>query len=207
MLIALNKPFGVLCQFSSEGDRPTLKDFLEVPDVYPAGRLDFDSEGLVLLTDDGALQHAIADPRARLGKRYWVQVEGTPDAALPGRLTQGVPLGDGFSRARTARLIDEPAALWSRDPPIRSRQHIPTAWLEVVLTEGKNRQVRRTTAALGHPTLRLVRVAVGAVSLETLGLAPGQWQRIDPALLQLPPMRRARHDLTGRRQPPGRSHR
>jgi len=205
MLIALNKPYGVVCQFSPSGGRPTLKDFVPIPLVYPAGRLDFDSEGLLLLTDEGTLQHAIAAPASKLAKRYWVQVEGQPSAAGLARLAQGVLLGDFVSRPDSAQLIAPPASLWAREPPIRLRKNIPTAWLELVLSEGKNRQVRRTTAAIGHPTLRLIRSAIGALELSKLGLAPGQWKVLDRETLgmtlQGAPSRLDHQDLNMRRQP------
>lgn len=178
-LLRFNKPFGVLCQFTDAEGRPTLADFVAIPDVYAAGRLDADSEGLLLLTDDGLLQHRIADPRRRLSKTYWVQVEGEPDPAAIERLRRGVQLGDGPARAVAVKRIAEPA-LWPRHPPIRFRKSVPTAWIEVVLVEGRNRQVRRMTAAIGHPTLRLVRVAIGPWSLADL--KPGEW-----AETQMPP--------------------
>jgi 23S rRNA pseudouridine2457 synthase len=174
MLIALNKPFNVLCQFTDAAGRSTLADFVEVKGVYPAGRLDYDSEGLLLLTDEGALQRRIADPRHRTKKTYLVQVEGVPDAAALDRLCQGVKLRDGVTAPAGARLVPEPDWLWPREPPIRFRRNVPTAWLEIVLTEGRNRQIRRMTAAIGHPTLRLVRLAVGAWSLGDL--RPGEWK-------------------------------
>jgi 23S rRNA pseudouridine2457 synthase len=177
-LLLLNKPFGVLCQFSREGTRATLADFVAVPGVYPAGRLDADSEGLVALTDDGALQAAIADPRRKLEKRYWVQVEGEPHAAALAQLRRGVVLRDGPTRPARVRAIAEPAGLWPRDPPVRFRRHIPTAWLELAIREGRNRQVRRMTAAVGLPTLRLVRFAIGPWTLD--GLAPGAWREVPP---------------------------
>ena len=185
----LNKPHGVLCQFSGDGSRPTLADFIAERDVYPAGRLDADSEGLVVLTANGALQARIASPRARLRKTYWVQVEGTPDAAAIAALCAGVDLADGPTRPAQVRVIPEPPGLWERDPPIRFRRAIPTAWLEIVLTEGRNRQVRRMTAAVGLPTLRLVRHAVGPWSLD--GLAPGQSRResVDERVLSSAPAR------------------
>ncbi len=177
MLIAFNKPFGVICKFSPEPGRPTLADFINVPNVYPAGRLDTDSEGLLLLTDDGVLQTRIADPQHKLAKRYWAQVEGVPTDAALAQLRGGVNLGDTTTRPADARLIDEPDDLWPRDPPIRYRAKIPTAWIELTLREGKNRQVRRMTAKVGFPTLRLVRAAIGNVRVE--GLAPGTWREID----------------------------
>jgi 23S rRNA pseudouridine2457 synthase len=179
MLIAINKPFGVLCRFRSEPGRPSLGDFIDMPDVYPAGRLDADSEGLLLLTDDGPLQARIANPRFKLAKVYWAQVEGVPDAPALELLRKGVELNDGPTRPADARLIDEPAGLWTRDPPIRYRARIPTSWLELTLREGRNRQVRRMTAKVGYPTLRLVRAAIGAVRVD--GLAPGEWRQVDPA--------------------------
>ncbi|QTQ33062.1 pseudouridine synthase [Aromatoleum bremense] len=172
-LILLNKPYGVICQFSGDGAHVTLKDFVPVPGVYPAGRLDTDSEGLLLLTDDGALQHRIADPRHKLPKTYLVQVEGEPDDAALAALRAGLDLGDFVTRPCRARRVDEPDWLWPRDPPVRFRKNVPTSWLEIVLHEGKNRQVRRMTAKAGFPTLRLIRLAIGDWSLA--GLAPGQW--------------------------------
>jgi 23S rRNA pseudouridine2457 synthase len=177
MLIALNKPFGVISKFSPEPGRRTLADYVTVRDVYPAGRLDTDSEGLLLLTDDGALQARIANPRHKLTKTYWAQVEGVPTEAALAALRAGVDLGDFVAKPAGARLIDEPANLWSRDPPIRHRASIPTAWIEITLREGKNRQVRRMTARVGFPTLRLVRAAIGRVAVG--GLAPGEWREID----------------------------
>lgn len=177
-LILLNKPYGVICQFSADGARQTLADFVPVPGVYPAGRLDTDSEGLVVLTDDGGLQHRITDPRHKLPKIYWVQVEGEAGDEAIARLAAGVDLGNFVSAACAVRRIAPPDGLWPRQPPIRVRQSVPTAWLEVVLREGKNRQVRRMTAAVGHPTLRLVRVAIGSFRLG--GLLPGQWRAVSP---------------------------
>lgn len=174
VLIAFNKPFNVLCQFTDHAGRRTLADFVTMKGVYPAGRLDYDSEGLLLLTDDGKLQRRIADPRGRTKKTYLAQVERIPDAAALALLRRGVKLRDGITAAAGARLIEEPDWLWPREPPIRYRRDIPTAWLEITLTEGRNRQVRRMTAAAGHPTLRLVRVAIGAWSLD--GLRPGEWR-------------------------------
>ena len=173
-LILLNKPYGVLCQFRSPDGRPTLADYVDVPDVYPAGRLDADSEGLVVLTADGALQSRIADPRHRLAKTYYVQVEGEPTDAAIAALARGVALRDGVTRPAAVRRLDPPPALWPRDPPIRVRRAIPTAWLAIALGEGRNRQVRRMTAAVGFPTLRLVRWSVGPWSIGTLG--PGEWR-------------------------------
>ena len=174
-LILLNKPYGVLTQFSPDGERQTLKDYIPVPGVYPAGRLDADSEGLLLLTDDGRLQHRIADPRQKMVKTYWAQVEGTADDKSLAQLCAGLDLGDFTTLPCAARAIPEPPGLWPRTPPIRMRQAIPTCWLEIRLKEGKNRQVRRMTAKVGLPTLRLVRAAIGPWTLE--GLAPGAWRR------------------------------
>lgn len=175
-LILFNKPYRVMSQFSPSGDKATLAQFIDIPGVYPAGRLDYDSEGLLLLTDDGALQHRIAHPSEKLAKTYWVQVEGEPDAAALARLRKGVTLNDGPTLPAQAQLIDEPD-IWPRTPPIRMRQTIATHWLEVIIREGRNRQVRRMTAAVGLPTLRLVRAAVGEWTLE--GVAPGEWRRLD----------------------------
>jgi 23S rRNA pseudouridine2457 synthase len=176
LLIALNKPYGVICKFSPEAGRRTLADYVPVGGVYPAGRLDTDSEGLLLLTDDGALQARIAHPRHKLAKLYWAQVEGTPTQTALAALRGGVDLGELVTRPAGARLIAEPAELWPRDPPIRFRAKIPTAWLELTLQEGKNRQVRRMTARVGFPTLRLVRAAIGKVTLGDL--RPGQWREL-----------------------------
>jgi 23S rRNA pseudouridine2457 synthase len=180
VLLALNKPFGVICKFSPEPGKRTLADYVRVPNVYPAGRLDTDSEGLLLLTDDGALQARIANPRYKLAKVYWAQVEGLPTEAALAALRAGVDLGDFVTKPAGARLIDEPDNLWPRDPPIRYRAKIPTAWLELTLREGKNRQVRRMTARVGFPTLRLVRAAIGPVGVA--GLAPGTWREVDATL-------------------------
>ncbi len=176
-LILLNKPFDVLTQFSDrQGGRRTLSDFVPVPAIYPAGRLDRDSEGLVLLTDDGPLIARISQPRHKMPKVYWAQVEGVPDQRALERLRRGVTLNDGPTLPAGARMMDEPAGLWPRDPPIRWRASIPTAWIELTLREGRNRQVRRMTAAVGLPTLRLIRWAIGDWTLA--GLAPGQWREI-----------------------------
>jgi 23S rRNA pseudouridine2457 synthase len=176
VLIALNKPFGVISKFSHEPGKRTLADYVPIRDVYPAGRLDTDSEGLLLLTDDGALQARIANPRHKLAKTYWAQVEGLPTDAALAALRAGVDLGDFVTKPAGARLIHEPAGLWTRDPPIRFRAKIPTSWLELTLREGKNRQVRRMTARVGFPTLRLVRAAIGGIELD--GLAPGEWREV-----------------------------
>ena len=177
MLIAFNKPYGVLCQFTdrSTPPRPTLAGFGLPPGVYAAGRLDHDSEGLLLLTDDGGLAHRLTDPRHKQPKTYWVQVEGEPQPAQLDALRRGVELNDGPTRPARVQRIDAPV-LWPRDPPVRFRKTVPDAWLEITITEGRNRQVRRMTAAVGLPTLRLVRVAIGAHALDTL--APGEWRRL-----------------------------
>jgi len=177
VLLAFNKPYGVLCKFMPEPGRPTLADFIRIPHVYPAGRLDHDSEGLLLLTDDGPLQARIADPRHKLAKVYWAQVEGVPTEEALATLRRGVDLGDFTTRPAEVRLIDEPPGLWPRDPPIRFRAKIPTSWVELTLREGRNRQVRRMTARVGFPTLRLVRAQIGRIDLE--GLAPGTWREVD----------------------------
>ena len=177
MLIAFNKPYGVLCQFTDRSTPPrrTLAEFALPPDVYAAGRLDHDSEGLLLLTDDGAPAHSLTDPRHKQPKTYWVQVEGAPSDANLDALRRGVALNDGPTRPAKVARIDTPA-LWPRDPPVRFRKTVPDAWLEIAITEGRNRQVRRMTAAVGLPTLRLVRVAIGAHRLD--GLAPGHWRSL-----------------------------
>ena len=180
MLIAFNKPFGVLSQFTDKGTegsaRPTLSAFIDQPGVYPAGRLDRDSEGLLLLTDDGRLQARIADPKHKMEKTYWAQVEGVPDEAALDAFRTGLDLKDGRTRPARIALLDAPAGLWERDPPIRYRKSVPDCWLEIGLREGRNRQVRRMTAAIGHPTLRLIRYAIGEWTLE--GLAPGSWRKV-----------------------------
>ena len=176
MLILLNKPFRVLSQFRDPDGRATLGDFVDIPGVYPAGRLDFDSEGLLLLTDDGRLQARISDPRSKTRKTYYAQVEGTPDPDQLRQLERGVRLKDGPAKAVSARVIEEPSWLWERTPPIRYRKNVPDSWIEVVLTEGRNRQVRRMTAAVGLPTLRLIRYAVGDWTVG--GLQPGEWREI-----------------------------
>ena len=170
-LICFNKPYGVLSQFTPEGKWRGLKDFIDLPGVYVAGRLDADSEGLLLLTGDGALQAHISDPRYKMEKTYLVQVEGAPTNAALGLLRAGVLLNDGVTLPAKARWVDEPLALWARTPPVRVRQSIPTAWVELTITEGRNRQVRRMTAAVGLPCLRLIRMSIGPYTLD--GLAPG----------------------------------
>ena len=176
-LIIFNKPFQVMSQFSPSGDKKTLADFIEIPQVYPAGRLDYDSEGLMVLTDDGKRQAQITDPKHRQAKCYLAQVEGMPDARAIARLNRGVVLKDGKTRPAKAQLIDEPEWLWPRLPPIRERREIPTQWIELEISEGKNRQVRRMTAAVGFPTLRLVRTRVAEWELS--GLLPGQYRDIE----------------------------
>ena len=173
-LILLNKPYGVICQFSPSPPHQCLADYVGVPGVYPAGRLDTDSEGLLLLTDHGPLQARIADPKHKLPKTYWVQVEGEPDEVALAALRRGVDLGDFVTLPAEVQRMGEPEGLWPRTPPIRTRASIPTAWLELTIREGKNRQVRRMTAKVGHPTLRLIRARIGDFGLADLSL--GQWR-------------------------------
>ncbi len=175
-MICFNKPYGVLSQFTPEGRWRGLKDFIDIPHVYAAGRLDADSEGLLLLTGDGALQARIAEPRFKMEKTYWVQVDGVPAEAALVALRQGVLLKDGLTLPARARTVEAPPGLWARDPPIRVRQNKPTSWLELVITEGRNCQVRRMTASVGLPTLRLIRAAIGPYTLEGLGL--GCWREV-----------------------------
>ena len=177
-LIVFNKPYGVVCQFSPHERHACLKDYVPVPGFYPAGRLDTDSEGLLLLTNNGTLQARIAEPKHKVAKTYWAQVEGVPNEAALAQLRQGVDLGDFVTAPAQVRLLaaEETAALWPRQPPIRVRQTVPDFWLALQITEGKNRQVRRMTAKAGYPCLRLVRVAVGGLNLFDLGLGLGQWQ-------------------------------
>lgn len=198
-VILFNKPCGVLCQFSAQAGFETLADYVPVPGVYPAGRLDADSEGLLILTDDGPLQARISHPRHKLPKTYWVQVEGEPDEAALQGLRQGMTLKDGPTLPAEVEYLPEPD-LWPRQPPIRKRRNIPTRWLEITLREGRNRQVRRMTAAVGHPTLRLVRVRIGPWSLD--GLAPGDFASSDirPPPHSDPTEAPRKH---GRAQPPG----
>jgi len=176
-VVLFNKPYGVLCQFSPQPGRQTLGDFLHVPEIYPAGRLDADSEGLLVLTSDGALQHRITDPRRKLAKTYCVQVEGIATEAALEALRLGVQLPDYKTRPAAARLIEEPAWLWPRVPPIRERRFIPTSWIELEISEGRNRQVRRMTAAVGFPTLRLIRFAIEPWTVS--GLGPGEWREVE----------------------------
>ena len=176
-IVFFNKPYGVLSQFTPEGRWRGLRDFIPLPEVYVAGRLDADSEGLLLLTDDGRLQAQIAEPRHKLAKTYWAQVEGVPTATALEGLQRGVRLRDFTTRPARVRPIAEPSDLWPRDPPIRYRAAIPTSWLEVIISEGKNRQVRRMCAAVGYPVLRLVRAAIGQASVT--GLAPGEWRLLE----------------------------
>ena len=179
-LIAFNKPFNVLSQFTDKStlasSRETLSDYMDVPRVYPAGRLDRDSEGLLLLTDDGKLQARISDPKAKMAKVYWAQIEGIPDDKALQALRSGVDLNDSRTAPAKVRRMDEPEDLWPRDPPIRFRKSVPDCWIELTIIEGRNRQVRRMTAAVGHPTLRLVRAQIGDWTLN--GLAPGEWRDI-----------------------------
>ena len=175
-ILLFNKPYGVICQFSRDGLHPTLADYIPVPDFYPAGRLDTDSEGLLVLTDDGVMQHRITDPKHKLPKTYWVQVEGVVTEGALARLRAGVQLNDGMTLPAEAQCIAEPGQLWPRDPPIRERKAIPANWISLTIREGKNRQVRRMTAAVGLPTLRLIRYRIGDWSLDAL--APGQWCRV-----------------------------
>jgi len=176
-LVLLNKPYRVLSQFRDNDGRSTLTEFVSHKGVYPAGRLDFDSEGLILLTDDGRLQARISEPQSKITKVYWAQVEGTPTESQLGGLREGIELNDGRACAKIAKQIDEPTGLWERVPPIRRRLNVPDSWIEIGITEGRNRQVRRMTAAVGLPTLRLIRKSVGPWSLD--GLQPGQSRLID----------------------------
>lgn len=176
-VILFNKPYGVICQFSPSGTHGTLKDFVSVPDVYPAGRLDTDSEGLVVLTGDGKLQHRITDPRHKLPKTYFVEVEGAPEDAALTPLREGIQLSDYRAKPAKVALVTAPDWLWPRVPPVRVRQAIPTTWLQLTIHEGRNRQVRRMTAAAGFPTLRLIRHSVGPWTLA--GITPGTWKNAE----------------------------
>jgi 23S rRNA pseudouridine2457 synthase len=188
-LILFNKPFNVMCQFSAHPARKTLADYVKIPGIYPAGRLDADSEGLVLLTDDGRLQHDISHPDHKQPKTYLSQVEGQPTTALMAKLSAPLNLGDFITQACQARQIQAPDWIWPRTPPIRERANVPIGWIALTLMEGKNRQVRRMTAAVGLPTLRLIRIAIGPFSLESHPLIPGEWCEVDAAALL--PTRRA----------------
>lgn len=193
--IRFNKPFDVLPQFTDRANedspRRTLSDFIDLPGVYPAGRLDRDSEGLMLLTDVGRLQAQISDPKHKMAKTYWVQVEGEPDTAALKALRDGVELKDGLTRPAKVREIDEPQGLWPRTPPIRERKTVADSWIELTIREGKNRQVRRMTAAVGLPTLRLIRYRIGDWTLDDL--EPGKWDSLPmPALNAAPPRKRDR---------------
>lgn len=176
-ILLFNKPYGVICQFSRDGLHSTLADYIALPEFYPAGRLDTDSEGLLLLTDDGKLQHLITDPRHKLSKTYWVQVEGVPNEEAVGKLRKGINLKDFLTLPAQVRCIEEPIMLWQRNPPIRERKAVPTSWLEISIREGKNRQIRRMTAAVGLPTLRLIRYSIGDWTLD--GISSGKWHEMD----------------------------
>ena len=175
MIVLFNKPFNVVCQFSQHEKHPTLKDYINIPNVYAAGRLDTDSEGLLILTDDGTLQHKISHPKHKELKTYWAQVEGAPVDADLAPLRIGVDLGDFVTQPAQVRMMPEPA-VWPRNPPIRERKAIPTTWLEIKISEGKNRQVRRMTAKVGFPTLRLIRYAIGEYTID--GLAVSEWKKL-----------------------------
>lgn len=207
-IIIFNKPFQVMSQFSAEQDKATLADYIQQqPGFYPAGRLDYDSEGLMILTNHGPLQHQLCHPDAKQPKTYWVQVEGQIDEAALTQLRQGLKLKDGLTRPALCQAMEPPADLWPRCPPIRQRLHIPTSWLSLTISEGRNRQVRRMTAAVGYPTLRLIRYAIGPWSVA--GLEPGQWQKIVLSSADLPPFdpgagRKQNPRLPKAQKPPGR---
>ncbi len=200
--IRFNKPFQVLSQFSKEGDKVTLASFIELKGVYPAGRLDYDSEGLLLLTDNGTLQHRIADPKHKLPKTYWAQVEGEISDEAITALQRGIKLKEGKTRPAKCKIIEEPELIWPRDPPIRERKNIPTSWIELTIREGKNRQVRRMTAAVGFPTLRLIRYAIGSVTID--GLAQGEWHKTDEK--ELLPSLPAQSKNSGKKFRPHKTH-
>lgn len=191
-LILFNKPYQVISQFSEAGNKHTLAKYIDIPGVYPAGRLDYDSEGLLLLTDDGQLQHRIAHPKHKSPKTYWVQVEGIPSLANLERLRKGIELKDGLTLPAKIKVIDEPE-LWERTPPIRQRANIPTTWLEITIKEGRNRQVRRMTAAIDHPTLRLVRTQIGQWSLKNI--VPGEYQELE---VEAPPTKKRPYPQKGK---------
>lgn len=197
-IILFNKPYDVLSQFTDSDGRATLADHIDLPNIYPAGRLDRDSEGLLVLTDDGSAQHNIANPNNKMAKTYWVQVEGIPDEQALTQLRAGVELKDGLTLPADAHLMDAPD-IWPRTPPIRYRAAIPDSWLQLTIREGRNRQVRRMTAAVGHPTLRLIRYAVGPWTLD--GLAPGEFQQLEcPPELLIKRASRAHHSKRSSQQ-------
>ena len=202
-LLLFNKPFRVLSQFTSEGDKATLADYVSVKDVYAAGRLDYDSEGLLLLTDNGSLQHQIANPSQKMEKTYWAQVEGNISQQALQQLARGVELKDGLTKPAKAIRIDPPAGLWPRNPPIRERANIPTSWVELKIKEGKNRQVRRMTAAVGFPTLRLIRAAVGQWSLEDIPV--GEYQTLSVEAPRHKPTPKRAHQKPQQKQPQGKN--
>jgi 23S rRNA pseudouridine2457 synthase len=199
-IILFNKPYDVLCQFTDGEGRSTLADYISQKDFYPAGRLDRDSEGLVVLSEGGELQHQIAHPKHKMAKRYWVQVEGEPDESALANLREGVVLKDGKTRPAEVRRIDDPGQIWLRNPPIRFRKSVADSWLELTIREGKNRQVRRMTAAIGHPTLRLIRYSIGPWTLD--GIAPGEWRMVEVAEETLPgPQRKTASRWTAGHKP------